>query len=253
MVQFIIDIVSSCAYLKIMGILYFIRHGQASFGQKNYDLLSPAGIQQARILGEYLAGIRLVFHEAYCGEMERQQHTAREVMAGYTSAGLAFPAPVTQAAFNEYDAFTVWKNQTDKMIQEQALLPGEIQQTRTDKRKFQQLFERVMMRWISGNHDAPGCIRWIDFAGRVLNGITALTSGHGAGQHIAVFTSGGPISIAMQLALSLSDSKTMEISWQVMNASVSRFYFNSRGIFLAGFNDIAHLAMKQNASLLTYR
>jgi broad specificity phosphatase PhoE len=236
-----------------MGILYFIRHGQASFGQKNYDRLSPAGIQQARILGEYLAGIRFVFHEAYCGEMERQQHTAREVMAGLTSAGISFPAPVTHAAFDEYDAFSVWKNQTEKMILEKALLPEDIAQTRTDKRKFQQLFERVMMRWISGNHDAPGSIRWKDFVDRVLEGITALTTRHGSDRHIAVFTSGGPISIAMQLALSLSDSKTMEISWQVMNASVSRFYFNSRGIFLAGFNDIAHLAMKQDASLLTYR
>jgi hypothetical protein len=57
----------------------------------------------------------------------------------------------------------------------------------------------------------------------------------------------------MRLALGLTDCKTMEISWQVMNASISRFYFNSRGIFLAGFNDIAHLAMKQDMSLLTYR
>jgi broad specificity phosphatase PhoE len=236
-----------------MGILYFIRHGQASFGQKNYDRLSPLGIQQARILGEYLAGIRFVFHEAYCGEMERQQHTAREVMAGFTSAGLAFPSPVTQAAFDEYDAFTVWKNQTQKMIQEKTLLPEDITQTRTDKRKFQMLFEQVMMRWISGNHDAPGNIHWKDFVDRVLEGITALTIGQGSSRHIAVFTSGGPISIAMQLALGLSDSKTMEIAWQVMNASVSRFYFNSRGIFLAGFNDIAHLVIKQDSSLLTYR
>jgi broad specificity phosphatase PhoE len=236
-----------------MGILYFIRHGQASFGQKNYDRLSPAGIQQARILGEYLAGIRFIFHEAYCGQMERQQHTAREVMASFTSAGLAFPSPVMQTAFDEYDAFTVWKNQTVKMIQEKALLPDDIAQTRTDKRKFQQLFERVMMRWISGNHDAPGNIRWKDFVDRVLEGITALTTRHGSSQHIAIFTSGGPVSIAMQLALGLSDSKTMEISWQVMNASVSRFYFNSRGIFLAGFNDIAHLAIKMDSSLLTYR
>jgi broad specificity phosphatase PhoE len=236
-----------------MGILYFIRHGQASFGQKNYDRLSPAGIRQARILGEYLAGIRFAFHEAYCGEMERQQHTAREVMAGFKSAGLDFPSPVMQNAFDEYDAFTVWRNQTHKMIQEETLLPEDIARTRTDKRQFQQLFERVMMRWISGNHDAPGNIRWTDFADRVLEGITALTTRHGTGQHIAIFTSGGPISIAMQVALGLSDSKTMEISWQVMNASVSRFYFNSRGIFLAGFNDIAHLALKQDPSLLTYR
>jgi broad specificity phosphatase PhoE len=236
-----------------MGILYFIRHGQASFGQKNYDRLSPAGIRQARILGEYLAGIRFVFDEACCGTMERQAHTAREVAAGFASAGLVFPPIESQPAFDEYDAFTVWKNQTQKMIREKVLMPEDMEATRADKRKFQQLFELVMMRWISGDHDAPGSIRWKDFVDRVQSGIMTLTTGHGSGRHVAIFTSGGPISIAMKLALDLSDIKAMEISWQVMNASVSRFYFNSRGIFLAGFNDIAHLAILQDASLLTYR
>ena len=236
-----------------MGILYLIRHGQASFGQKNYDLLSPVGIQQSQILGEYLANIQFVFHETYCGDMERQRHTAREVMAGFMSARLAFPSPVVQAAFDEYDAFAVWKNQTYMMIQEKVLLPEDIAQTQTNERKFQQLFKRVAMRWISGNHDTPGNIRWRDFVDRVSEGIKALTTRHGSDQHIAVFTSCGPISIAMQLALGLSDIKTMEISWQVMNTSVSRFYFNSRGIFLAGFNDIAHLAVKHDPSLLTYK
>jgi broad specificity phosphatase PhoE len=236
-----------------MGILYFIRHGQASFGQKNYDRLSPVGIQQAQILGEYLAGIRFAFHEAYCGEMERQQHTAAEVMAGFTSAGMDFPDPETQVAFNEYDAFAVWKNQANRMIHEKILQPEQIDRTRTDKRQFQMLFEQIMMRWISGTHDDPGDIRWIDFVDRVQEGITALTSRHGTDRHIAVFTSGGPISIAMRIAMGLTDAKTMEISWQVMNASVSRFYFNSRGIYLAGFNDISHLVLKMDPSLLTYR
>jgi broad specificity phosphatase PhoE len=238
---------------KKMGILYFVRHGQASFGQKNYDRLSPIGIRQAQILGEYLAGIRFAFHEAYCGEMERQRHTAAEVITGFMSAGIEFPDPVTQAAFNEYDAFAVWKNQTRMMIQENILQPDQIDRTRTDKRQFQLLFEQIMMRWISGYHDAPGDIRWIDFVERVQEGVSMLTSRPGSDRHIAVFTSGGPISIAMRVALALSDTKTMEISWQIMNASVSRFYFNPRGIFLAGFNDINHLVLKKDPSLLTYR
>ena len=236
-----------------MGILYLIRHGQASFGQENYDRLSPMGIQQAQILGEYLADIKFDFHETYSGEMERQIHTAKEVMAGFMSAELTFPSPVVQSAFDEYDAFAVWKNQTYMMIQEKVLQLEDIAQTQTNERKFQQLFKRVAMRWISGNHDTPGNIRWRDFVDRVSEGIKALTTRHGSDQHIAVFTSCGPISIAMQLALGLSDTKTMEISWQVMNTSVSRFYFNSRGIFLAGFNDIAHLAVKHDPSLITYR
>ncbi len=59
-----LDIASSCEYLKIMEILYLIRQGQVSFGQNKYDRLSPVGIHQAQILGEYLAGIHISFSQA---------------------------------------------------------------------------------------------------------------------------------------------------------------------------------------------
>jgi hypothetical protein len=38
-----------------------------------------------------------------------------------------------------------------------------------------------------------------------------------------------------------------------MNASVTRIKYNSRGITLAGFNDVSHLELEGDASLLTYR
>jgi len=37
-----------------MGTLYLVRHGQASFGADNYDVLSPLGHRQAERLGQYL-------------------------------------------------------------------------------------------------------------------------------------------------------------------------------------------------------
>ena len=43
-----------------------VRHGQASFGQENYDRLSDKGILQMRALGEYWAGIHLGI-DAYIG------------------------------------------------------------------------------------------------------------------------------------------------------------------------------------------
>ena len=38
-----------------MGSIYLIRHGQASFGAENYDVLSPLGYRQSEALGDYLA------------------------------------------------------------------------------------------------------------------------------------------------------------------------------------------------------
>ena len=37
-----------------MGNLTLIRHGQASFGEKDYDNLSDLGRKQGHLLGEYL-------------------------------------------------------------------------------------------------------------------------------------------------------------------------------------------------------
>jgi len=68
-----------------------------------------------------------------------------------------------------------------------------------------------------------------------------------------VFTSGGPISATVQAALGLTDEKTMEVSWQIMNASVTRFKYSGKKIGLAGFNDISHLELENDSELLTYR
>ena len=33
-----------------MSEIYFVRHGQASFGSEDYDRLSPLGVRQAQVL-----------------------------------------------------------------------------------------------------------------------------------------------------------------------------------------------------------
>ena len=40
-----------------MSEIYFIRHGQASFGEENYDRLSDLGVKQAKYLARHLAKI----------------------------------------------------------------------------------------------------------------------------------------------------------------------------------------------------
>jgi len=49
-----------------MSEIYFVRHGQASFGSEDYDRLSPLGVRQAQVgLGERLAvAVVDVGHEA---------------------------------------------------------------------------------------------------------------------------------------------------------------------------------------------
>jgi len=59
--------------------------------------------------------------------------------------------------------------------------------------------------------------------------------------------------VVVRLALGLSDAATLALSWQLMNASITRIKYNRHGIMLAGFNEVAHLELEGDERLLTYR
>ena len=43
-----------------MRLIYLVRHGQASFGKRDYDALSELGHEQSRLLGRALAAREIV-------------------------------------------------------------------------------------------------------------------------------------------------------------------------------------------------
>ena len=110
-----------------------------------------------------------------------------------------------------------------------------------------------MYRWVSGEFDLPGIQRWTDYRRQVRQGFRDIMRRHGSKKRIAVFTSGGPICIAVQTALDLSDRKAIELNWQIMNASVTRLFYNSQGMALSVFNDVTHLEMLGDNRLISYR
>jgi len=236
-----------------MSEIYLFRHGQASFGEDNYDKLSPNGVRQSQILARHLAQTGKSFDALYFGEMERQQKTAQEFIDYYSKNIHSIPRPKICDAFNEYDSFAVWQALVPELTQEDPSIARDVDDSAGDQKSFQKVFAKVMKRWISGSYHASGIPHWNDFKQRVRQGLADLIARHGARKQIAVFTSGGPISVAVQAALELSDPKTLEVSWQLMNASITRIKYNSRGVMLAVFNDVTHLELERDKALLTYR
>lgn len=236
-----------------MSEIYFIRHGQASFGTDDYDRLSAVGVRQAKILAHYLAQTGRIFDAVYCGRMKRQQKTAEEFINHYRGNQLSVPQLQIDESFNEYDSLSVWEALIPEMTTEQPSIAEELEKLPGDQKAFQRIFSQVMNRWTKGDYKASTIPRWDDFTRRVVRGLEKMTTLHGAKKRLAVFTSGGPISVAVKSALGLSDRMTLEISWQLMNASITRIKYNSRGIMLAGFNDVTHLELEGDSRLLTYR
>ena len=86
-----------------MGTLYLVRHGQASFGADDYDVLSAMGQQQAVRLGEYFKYKGLAFDAALTGTLNRQIDTFSGICQG-----MGVAPPVSHlAGLNEYDSHAV--------------------------------------------------------------------------------------------------------------------------------------------------
>ncbi len=236
-----------------MSEFFFFRHGQASFGAENYDRLSEKGAFQAGILGKHLANLNVKFDAVYTGTMDRQKETAAQVKEAYLEKGIFFSEPLIDASWNEIDSTRVWNAQVKMMMKDEPDLLDEIRMDPNNKKAFQTVFSKVMTRWVSGDFDASGDMTWIGFKQRVAQGLGHLCETFEGSKKIAVFSSGGPISIAVQAALELSDRKTLDLLWQVMNASITRLKYDGQRISLSGFNDITHLELKGDKTLITYR
>jgi len=236
-----------------MSTLYLIRHGQASFGSADYDDLSALGRRQASRVGDHFlrAGIR--FDACWSGSLRRQRQTADQVRRSYRQAGDELPLLGETQALNEYDYEAVLKALVPIIETED---PGFIQDVKamfSDQRAFQKVFGRVMRRWASGRDNLESSPSWAGFCEQVANGLKAIMAGSGHSSHVAAFTSGGPIAAFVGSVLKLEPVTTIALSWQLVNASVTRFQFSQGRTSLASFNEQGHLEGQGTESMVTYR
>lgn len=239
-----------------MSLLYLVRHAQASFLQENYDRLSLVGEQQATILGEYWAARKLKFDRVAVGPCRRHQHTAQLVAQAYQASDQKFPSLQEFSEFDEYQAEAVLKRAlpellaTDESIAElQAAFKSSA--THFEQRKhFRKLFEAVINKWVRAEISPKDVESWQEFKTRVNSGLKRFLSQGQRGETVVIFTSGGPIAIAIQTALNLSDESALGVSWMSQNSSWSEFLYGADRFTLSTFNSRPHL---EDPAMLTYR
>jgi broad specificity phosphatase PhoE len=244
-----------------MSTLYLIRHSQASFGKADYDCLSDLGQVQSKILADHFHDLGLEFDTIFSGSLLRHEQTLTACLDNLTASGKQIPSVYKKDAFNEYDSENILKTLIPEMIREEPAFEAEVTMMLSDKRSFQMVYEKVMRKWINSENptkisenrpkDKPET--WKTYSDRVRTGLNEVIEAEGTGKKIAVFTSGGPISVFIQKALNLSDEDTLQLTWQVMNTSVTRLIYSGNRLMLSGFNDVAHLELKKDSKLITYR
>ena len=236
-----------------MGSIYLIRHGQASFGADDYDVLSPVGVEQAQVLGRHLADLGLTFDRCVAGDLRRQQHTATATFDQYKALGLPVPALETDSAFNEFDGEAIIRGLLPDLLSSEPDAVHVLRNGAQNRSEFQRIFALLIERWLAGTYDPPGLESWLGFVERVQGGLQRILEAANHTDKIAVFTSGGTITALLHLLTGVPAERAFELNWQIVNTSLSRLTFRGDEATLASFNSRVHLELLKTPELITYR
>lgn len=238
-----------------MALILLVRHGQASFGAEDYDLLSPVGERQARLVGERLACLPRVDRVVH-GAMRRQHRTAELIVEGMRAretdgARLAAPELELDERWDEYDhqALLAGAMPTDA---DRAAFGAELAAAEDPRRAFQTAFERATARWTAGAHDTDYHETFPAFLERVQAALAALAGSLGRDECAVVATSGGVIAAVCAGLLGLDGARWSRLNSVIVNTSVTKLVHGRGGLTLLSVNDHAHLE-GEHRELLTYR
>jgi broad specificity phosphatase PhoE len=225
-----------------MSSLTLVRHGQATAFQRDAGRLTPKGETQARKLAGFWLRHGVAFDEVHSGTLTRQVQTERLVAECFREAGVPWPEPSRDAAWNEYDAGGV-------LAAAAAPFEPVVPSKPDEYRRFQLMFEAAMLQWLNSSAPSDSIELFAAFRDRVSGAIRRVMAGP-SGRRVAVFTSGGPIGFTVNFAIRGPDRSFLELNWRVRNCSLTGFVFSQDRLTLDFFNQVSHL---DEAELHTFR
>ena len=249
-----------------MGTLYLVRHGQASFGADDYDLLSPLGHQQSVRLGEYFKYKGVAFEAAVTGTLKRQLQTFSGICegmgvtfesqrsAGQPQLGAATSKGSESLAVTTGAAHLLWPglNEYDSAAVIATLHSHKLEKPDTPelyKHHFR-LLRDGLAQWMAGVVSPQGMPSYHDFAAGVTGALHHIRT-HYEG-NVLLVSSGGPIATAVGHVLSTSPETTIEMNLRIRNSSVTEFAFTPKRHTLITYNTLPHLDALEHANWVTY-
>lgn len=224
-----------------MSGIYFVRHGQASFGSGNYDQLSALGHRQSVLLGEYFAARGLQFDQLLAGDMQRHRETAEGIARGMPQG---LPAAEVRQELNEFDFHSILR----------AYLAQHPEDALPDKPQVRDFFRRLrkaILLWsddgLQGDLPEP----WSGFEQR-MQSIGEEIAGRFAGQRVLVVSSGGAIAMLLRLLLQAPAETMVDLNLQTRNTAITQCVIGGGKLRLVSFNGIPHLEHPQRSELISY-
>jgi len=233
--------------------LILIRHGQASFGQPNYDQLSEIGIEQSVLLGKHFQSINTQPSRIFIGSMQRHKQTAENVLEQLPSDK---PTLTTMDHWNEFDHQAIFKAYNATLQKPFSLTTNERAEP-LQKKDFKPFLIAALKHWIQAGETSSVQSSiypesWHQFRERIRQGFEEITAQSADGDTVLVFTSGGPISVLLSSILGLDDEACFNINMQLVNTGCTKLFVNKRVPQLSTFNEHSYFEQPEHQHLLTY-
>lgn len=228
--------------IKDVPTVLLVRHGQASFGAEDYDVLSALGVRQSEVLAAALKRRGLAPTRVIAGSMRRQIETA--------AAFAEFGETEVDPRWDEYEANAVLAHHSASELRLDGPHPG--RQGEMDSREFQAVLDPALAAWIEAGDSAPGPHSWPSFAAAGAAALAELRDGLGRGEVAAIFTSGGAIAAVCAALLDSPQSAFLALNRGMVNTGVTKIAIGRSGTSLISVNDHSHLEEVDRA-LVTYR
>ena len=221
-----------------MGTLYLVRHGQASFGADDYDVLSDLGVRQAIRLGEYFRYKGLTFEAALTGTLQRQIKTFEGICQGMQVPMQALQWP----GLNEYDSEAIIRT----------IHPGKLEKPTSPEmyRSHFRLLKDGLAQWMAGVVSPHGMPSYLEFVQGVASALDHVRRSHEG--NVLLVSSGGPIATAVGHVLGTTPETTIELNLRIRNSSVTEFAFTPKRHMLVTYNTLPHLDGPAYEDWITY-
>lgn len=257
------------------------RHGQASFGKKNYDQLSELGVKQAQMLGAHYAHNQRRIDAVFSGHLMRQQDSARHFIDSYQTAlaeqnqsnllanklaDFAGDSLITEFnEFNHQDVLT----KSNPAFASQAAIAMEIAKADVPKLRLAELFDQAMQRWHGGEYDSDYIESWAQFNERTQHALaqirakaTALHTekSNAINKHadsrsdttVLVFTSGGVIAAITAQLFKQDSQMAYQLNKRLINTGVTAITLRQETARLLSLNEYSHL-FSEGERFVTWR
>ena len=211
-----------------MALMVLVRHGQASWGAADYDVLSDLGHAQARTLGASWRTAGFAPTRVVSGLLRRHVDTSEEIRTALPAA----PTLEQIGGLEEFDHVDVFA----ESVGADGSLPS------LDETTMEEMFADGLRRWISADGSRAYRESYMDFRARVREAFSDVRSSLDADDKAVVVTSGGVIASIVCDLLGVDADRWPAIAAPVVNTGTSKVLVRHGESMLLSFNEHAHLS-----------